>query len=117
MFPPFEPETKLPYPTRPLRVQGGVVEELIIPDEKRQEVLEQLYLFDPVPSLDDEMYDLHEEKLFRVRDHRVTWEDGQHWLVSPYYPESGGTVIDWMPSDYADDDGLGLDGEAPFTDT
>jgi len=107
MTPPFAYNKKLPFPTRPLQVQGDTVEEFIIPDESRQEVLEQLYLFDPVPSLDDEMYDLHEGKLFRVRDYRVTWEHGQNWLVSPYYPESGGTVIDWMPADFADDDESG----------
>jgi hypothetical protein len=22
------------------------------------------------------------------------------WLVSPYYPASGGSVIDWMPADF-----------------
>jgi hypothetical protein len=44
-------EVKLPYPTRPLEVHGGTVEEYIIPDEKRAEVLDQLYPFDPVPEL------------------------------------------------------------------
>jgi hypothetical protein len=38
-----------------------------------------------------------------VRDFRVTWENGQNWLVSPYYPNSGGTVIDWVPPDDEDD--------------
>jgi len=94
---------KLPFPTRPLRVGHDMVEEFIIPDEMRQEVLNALYLFFPIPDLDEEMYDLHEGKLFRVRDFRVTWERGQNWLVSPYYPESGGTVIDWMPADFADE--------------
>lgn len=97
--------TKLPFPTMPLKVVGNVlVEEYIIPADKKQEVLEQLYLFDPVPSLDDELFDLHEGKTFRVRDYRVTWENGQNWLVSPYYPSSGGTVIDWMPADAAQAD-------------
>jgi len=39
-----------------LQVQGGTVEEYIIPDEKKAEVLEKLYLFRPIPSLDDELY-------------------------------------------------------------
>jgi len=77
------------------------VEEYIIPDDKKQEVLEQLYVFDSVPSLDEELFDLHEGKTFIVRDFRVTWENGQNWLVSPYYPSSGGTVIDWLPADAA----------------
>jgi len=46
-------EGKLPFPTRPLKVGNDVVEEYVIPDDKRQEVLEKLYLFDPVPTLLD----------------------------------------------------------------
>jgi hypothetical protein len=76
-----------------------MVEEYIIPDEKKLEVLKQLYIFTPLPALDDERFDLHEGKKFRVGDFRVTWEDGRNYLVSPYYPSSGGTVIDWMLAD------------------
>jgi len=79
-----------------------MVEEYIIPDDRKEEVLRQLYLFDPVPSLDEERYDLHEGKTFKVRDFRVVWDNGHNFLVSPYYPSSGGTVIDWMPTDFAD---------------
>ena len=100
MIQPIDEEDKLPFPTRAIKVQGGTVEEFIIPEDKKEAVLEQLYLFDPVPSLDEEMYDLHEGKKFTVRDFRVTWEHGQNWLVSPYYPASGGSVIDWMPADF-----------------
>jgi hypothetical protein len=95
---------KLPFPTRPLQVKGGTVEEYIIPEDKKEEVLRAMYLFVPVPSLDDEMYDIHEDKTFRVRDFRVTYEGGHNWLVSPYYPSSGGTVIDWAPADAADEE-------------
>ena len=101
---PMDAAQKLPFPTQPLRVGDDIVEEYIIPDDKKQEVLDQLYIFDGMPSLDDELFDLHEGKKFIVRDFRVTWEHGQNWLVSPYYPSSGGTVIDWMPADWADDD-------------
>ncbi len=96
-------EEKLPYPTRPLKVHGGTVEEYIIPEDKKAEVLESLYLSDPVPSLDEELFDLHEGKKFRVRDFRVTWEHGMNFLVSPYYPSSGGSVIDWMPLDFMEE--------------
>lgn len=101
----MEPEEgKLPYPTRPLEVQGGTVEEYIIPEEKKAEVLEQLYLFRPIPDLNDEFLDLHEDKNFRVGDFRVTWENGRNYLVSPYYPSSGGSVIDWWPLDDDEDE-------------
>ena len=99
----MDAEQKLPFPTRPLRLGDDIVEEYIIPDDKKQEVLELLYFFENAPSLDEEMYDLHEGKTFIVREFRVTWENGQNWLVSPYYPNSGGTVIDWVPPDDEDD--------------
>jgi hypothetical protein len=97
-------ERKLPFPTKPLRIGEDVVEEYIIPDDKKQEVLRELYFFDGVPSLDEERFDLHEGKTFVIRDFRVTWENGRNWLVSPYYPSSGGTVIDWMPVEWAQED-------------
>jgi hypothetical protein len=56
----------------------------------------------PVPSLDEERYDLHADKTFRIKDFCVTREGGMNFLVSPYYFESGGTVIDWMPADFND---------------
>jgi hypothetical protein len=90
-------EEPLPYPTRPLYFPDGTsVEEFIIPDEDKEIVLEQLYPFSPVPKLTDVMEDLHCGKKFMVRDFRVTREHGMNYLVSPYYPESGGTVIDWV---------------------
>ncbi len=89
-------EERLPYITKPLYFPNGAsVEEFIIPDEDKELVLEDLYPFSPVPKLTDEMYDIHAEKNFIVKDFRVTWEHGMNYLVSPYYPESGGTVIDW----------------------
>jgi len=97
-------ERKLPYPTRPLRVHGGIVEEYVIPEDKKAEVLKQLYLFTPIPSLVDELLDIHEGKTFKVGDFRVTWENGHNLLVSPYYPKSGGTVIDWMPVESCEDE-------------
>lgn len=99
-------EEKLPYPTRPMYFPDGTsVEEFIIPEEDREIVLEQLYPFTPIPKLTDVLYDLHADKTFTVREFRVTWEHGMNYLVSPYYPESGGTVIDWVEEDaWADDE-------------
>ena len=89
-------DEKLPYKTKPMYFPNGAsVEEFIIPDEDRELVLQQIYPFSPIPKLTDVMYDIHAEKTFVVKDFRVTWEHGMNYLVSPYYPESGGTVIDW----------------------
>lgn len=100
-------EERLPYPTQPMVLANGTsVEEFIIPEEDKELVLEQLYPFSPIPKLTDVFYDLHADKTFTVRDFRVTWEHGMNYLVSPFYPESGGTVIDWADEDWAtgDDD-------------
>ncbi|HEX3044471.1 MAG TPA: hypothetical protein VHY08_06935 [Bacillota bacterium] len=100
-----EEEPRLPFPTKPLVIIDVELEEYIIPEDKKAEVLNELYLFDPVPALDAVLYDLHSDKNFVVRDFRVIREDGQNWLVSPYYEEGGGTVIDWVsPEDMCEDD-------------
>jgi hypothetical protein len=95
-----EPEPRLSYPTRWVTAVGGRVEEYIIPERDKAAVLEALYPFDPVPKLSETMYDLHEEKTFKVADFRVVRDSGLDMLVSPYFFQSGGTVIDWMPPDF-----------------
>src|SRR5688500_13043531 len=98
-------DEKLPYQTRPLFFSNGAsVDEFIIPDEDRELVLEQLYPFSPIPKLTDVVYDLHADKTYVVRDFRVTWEHSMNYLISPYYPESGGTVIDWVDEDWANEE-------------
>lgn len=91
---------RLSYPTEWRGPEGGGVEEYIVPDGEKALVLDKLYPFEPVPDLDERMYDLHEEKAFLVREYRVVRGEGMDLLVSPYYFNSGGTVIDWMPPDF-----------------
>ena len=110
-------QERLPYPTQPMFFPDGTsVEEFIIPEEDKEIVLEQLYPFSPIPKLTDVIYDLHADKTFTVKDFRVTWEHGMNYLVSPYYPESGGSVIDWMNEDSWVDDELDED-NLDFTET
>jgi hypothetical protein len=97
----FDDEPRLPFPTRYVNIWNSTIEEYIIPDTKKEAVLKKLYPFIPVPSLDQEMFDIHSERKFLVRDFFVTREGGMNMLVSPYYYESGGTVIDWIPADEA----------------
>jgi hypothetical protein len=96
---------RLPYPTRFLFVNGIQVEEYIIPDSRRADVLKDLYIFHPVPALHEERFDLHAGKKFKVRDFRVTREAGHNFLVSPYYENGGSTVIGWMPVEAAEECG------------
>ena len=95
-----EPEiTELPFPTVKHYFGNEVVEEYVIPDDKKAEVLEALFIFEPVPGLDELFVDIHENRAFRVRDYKVVKDSQGLWLVSPYYFSSGGTVIDWVPAD------------------
>lgn len=91
---------RLGYPVRKMAFGGMSLEEYIIPDEDRARVLDELYPFEPVPGLNERMFDLHEEKEFLVREYRVVRGPEIDLLVSPYFPMSGGTVIDWMPADF-----------------
>ncbi len=89
--------TALPFPTIRYDFGSEVVEEYIIPDDKKTEVLKLLYFGNRPPDLDDVYEDIHENRTFRIRDFKVVKDSGGLWLVSPYYFSSGGTVIDWVP--------------------
>ena len=95
-------EERLPFPVRVEQTETGPVEVYEIPEGQKAAVLKKLYPFRPLPSLDDVMEDIHAERTFRVGDFMVTREAGMNVLASPYYLESGGSVIDWQP---IEDDG------------
>lgn len=91
-------DEELPYPRKRVQAAWGEVEVYEIPDEEKKGVLEKLYPFIPVPSLGMLMEDIHSGKTFRVREFMVTREGTMNVLASPFYLESGGTVIDWVPA-------------------
>ena len=95
------PQERLEYAVEPLEMANGcIVEKYMIPDEDRAKVFDALYPFTDKPSLEDEMIDLHSEKRFKVRDFMVVREGYGNFIVSPYYAEAGGTVLDWIsPND------------------
>jgi hypothetical protein len=94
------PQERLDYPTESMKMSNGCeVEKYIIPEEDRQKVLDALYPFTDQPGLDEMRLDLHTNKTFRVRDFIVTREGDGNFLVTPYYAEQGGTVLDWMMPD------------------
>jgi len=91
------PQPPLEYPMHLLALADGTcTQEYEIPEEEREAVFRKLYLFDSPPSMDDVMLDIHEDKKFKVRDFRVIREDDGNFIVSPYYPVSGGTLLDWV---------------------
>jgi hypothetical protein len=92
-------EDKLSFPLRTESSAWGPVEVYQIPQSQKEAVLRKLYPFRPIPSLDAVMEDIHAEKTFVVRDFLVTREGSMNVLASPYYLQSGGSVIDWYPVD------------------
>ena len=91
------PQRKLPYPLVLLQMSDGTfTKEYVIPEEEKEKVLQDLYLFSKVPSMDMVMFDVHEQKYFKVNEFRVIREGGGNFIVSPYYPVSGGTLLDWV---------------------
>lgn len=96
----FGASERLDYPTMLVELSNGkVIEVYDIPETDREKVLRMLYLFDAPIGLDDIRLDIHANKLFYVRDFLVTREGNGNFLVSPYYPEAGGTVLDWIEPD------------------
>ena len=89
---------ELPYPLQKLEMAWGKPEqEYVIPEADRQRVFDELCFFAKPPKLDDILFDLHEGKAFRVRDFRVIRWHGANLLASPYFPLSGGMLVDWVP--------------------
>ncbi|HQC52012.1 MAG TPA: hypothetical protein PLE92_02690, partial [Lentisphaeria bacterium] len=83
LLPESEP---LPYPTVPLAMSiGPDTIEYQIPAEHKERLLQELFFFSEIPELDEEAFDIHESRTFRVRDYKVIREDNRNYLVSPYY--------------------------------
>ncbi len=89
---------ELPYPLKEVKCADGTVQRIYeIPDTDKARVLADLYPFDGgAPSIDDTLYDIHECKEFKVHDFLVIrWCEG-NLLVSPYFPHTGGMLVDWI---------------------
>ena len=92
----------LPYPLKPLKMAYGPDEQVYdIPEEDKSKVFEEVYPFQPCPALDDERFDLHEQKVFKFREAQVIRHNGRNLVVSPFYSHSGGMVVDFMPPECA----------------
>ena len=91
---------KLEFTTHRRRKSDGVMVDVYdIPDDRKAELLDELYPFAPYPSMDDTLFNLHEGRSFKVSDFMVVREDNSNFAVSPYYLHSGGTILDWLPLD------------------
>lgn len=73
-----------------------------IPVQAKGDVLKQLWPFKETPPLLSEWkFDIHQCAWFPVADYMVVREVERNFLVSPFYLESGGTVLDWHSGDSA----------------
>ena len=89
---------ELPYPLKEVECADGTVQRIYqIPDADKARVLADLYPFDGgAPSIDDTLYDIHERKEFKVRDFLVIRWGESNLLASPYFPRTGGMLVDWI---------------------
>ena len=62
-------------------------------------------MFFPAPAPDSEVFDLHEQRLFKFREAQVIRHNGRNLIVSPFYQKSGGMAVDFMPPETADSKG------------
>ena len=97
----------LPFPLREVETNDGInVMMYDIPDDKVKAVLDQLYFLEPIPDFEDMILDLHENKKFKFKESKIIREDGYNFIVSPYYPISGGTILDFAEDDDIIDEDL-----------
>lgn len=94
----------LPFPLKEVATSdGGTTCIYDIPTDQKMAVIEQLYFLEPVPKEDAILLDLHSERRLMLKDAIVVREDGVNFIASPYYPESGGTLLDFAEeSDFID---------------
>lgn len=70
-----------------------------IPDKDKEKVFKELYPFAGAPEMEDVRLDLHSGKKFKVKDYLVIRSRNRNFIVSPYYNEAGGMVVDWITPD------------------
>lgn len=89
---------RLPYGSRVVEWDASgapAVEEIEIPESEKQAYLDEHFPFVPTPRLDEQRFDVRARKVFRVGDFRVIRKDNLNLMCSPYYWDSGGTILDW----------------------
>jgi hypothetical protein len=100
---------ELPYQLKEVECDDGTVQRIYqIPDADKSRVLSDLFPMSDGPDIDDTIFDLHERKTFKVRDFLVIrWREG-NLLASPYFPRSGGMLVDWITPEQAKAQGTAI---------
>ncbi len=91
---------RLPYRTECLNVAHGEKPFVYrdIPEKEKAALLKVLFPFCDNIEMDDTVYDMHQDKEFKFGDAMIIYEpwNGYNYLVSPYYPVSGGMAVDFL---------------------
>ena len=72
----------------------GVELRYEIPDESKESVLNTLWPFFEIPSMDEPLLDIHENKLTTLRNCIVVRVGNRNIVVTENYFHSGGTCLD-----------------------
>ena len=96
-------QPELPYPLKDVECADGTVQMVYdIPDGDKAKVLAALFPMADGPGIDDTLFDLHERKTFKVHDFLVIrWCEG-NLIASPFFPRSGGMLVDWVTIEQAE---------------
>ena len=92
----------LPYPLTRVCLPNGTMEDMYnIPEDKVAEVVRSLWPFAPAPAVDKEFVDIHCDKQVKVSELKVIRHNNRNIVVSKYYQEAGGTVMDLVEPEVA----------------
>lgn len=95
----------LPYELVEMETSIGTKENLYsIPQDEKEELLKDLWPFTATPKMSERMFDIHEGKTFIFKDVQIMRWKNWNIIVSPYYLQSGGTLIDFVNPSLADKD-------------
>ena len=91
------PSEQFPYPLKTVESKAfGTLQVYDIPECDKGKMLKLMYPFCPLPKMNGYYLDIHQDEKFRISDFMIIRDGGKNYLVSPYYPESGGMAVDWV---------------------
>jgi len=92
----------LEWPLKPIRLGNGTTEDVYdIPEDKAYDELRKCWPFEEesFPPRGGKLYDVHEKTSIIIDKCLILRYMDRNIVVSPYYPKSGGTVLDLVAFD------------------
>jgi len=100
-------ERILPFALEPITCANGAVEYLYkISPTRIRAALELCHGTEGLLDTKKEIFDLHSKKTVTVDDLRILRYKGRNIVVSPYYAESGGMLVDLIDRSDINEDGM-----------